>query len=228
MNYTLYIGNKNYSTWSMRPWVVMKYFDINFDEKLIRFDSFANDSLFKQTILPINPYGTVPVLINDDTTITDSLAICEYLAENHQNLALWPKDPKQKAIARSIVAKMHNGYLHIRNHLPMNIEASLAQIGQIILRDHLDVKNEIKFFDEQISSILAKSNGKYLFGDFSIADAFYAPMCLRLKTYQIPTSNHLNRYIETIYQTKGISDWIAEALLEKDFIPMDEPYRFNR
>ncbi|WP_392562308.1 glutathione S-transferase N-terminal domain-containing protein [Orbus sturtevantii] len=224
----LYIGNKNYSSWSMRPWLILKHFDIEFDEQLVRFDNFTNDSIFKHTILAINPYGTVPVLVDNDITITDSLAICEYLAEKHNDLTLWPKNTKQRAIARNIVAKMHNGYSQIRTHLLMNIEASLPEVGQIILRDHLNVKSEIEFFDQHISSILMQSNGQYLFGDFTIADAFYAPMCLRLKTYQIATSDILNNYINTICQTKAVAKWISDALAEKDFIPFDEPYRFAR
>lgn len=226
--YTLYIGNKNYSTWSMRPWVVLKYFDIPFQEQLIRFDSFDANSTFKRTILPINPYGTVPVLIDNTLHVTDSLAICEYLAEKHSNLSLWPKESQIRAKARSLVAKMHSGYPAIRNYLPMNIEASFPEIGQIILRDHPEVKKEIEFFDQDISAYLTQANGSYLFGAFSIADAFYAPMCIRLKNYHIKTSERLSCYIETIYNTKGVKEWINEALKENDFIAMDEPYRYSR
>lgn len=228
MNYTLYIGNKNYSTWSMRPWLVMKHFQIDFTEHLVRFDSFAPDSVFKQTILPLNPYGTVPVLTDDDLIVSDSLAICEYLAEQHPELALWPQDYKARARARSIVAKMHNGYNHIRRHLPMNIEAVLPETGQIILRDFPDVKQEIDFLDKHLSSFLAVSQGPFLFGKFSIADAFYAPMCLRLKGFQIHTSAVLTDYINALCANEAVATWIAQALEEKDFIAMDEPYRIKR
>ena len=230
MNYTLYIGNKNYSTWSMRPWVVLKYFDIPFNEKLIKFDSFADDSLFKRTMLSVSKYGTVPILIDDDLVISDSLAICEYLAEKHNDLALWPTDSKKRAIARSFVAKMHSGFQAIRHYLPMNIEAELPEIGQIILRDHQDVKNEIMFLDELLSSLLTSKNsdGDYLFGNFSIADGFYAPLCLRLKNYHIATSSVLSDYIDTICNTKGVKDWIADALQEQSFVAMYEPYRIHR
>lgn len=230
MNYTLYIGNKNYSTWSMRPWVVMKYFDIPFNEKLVKFDSFKDDSLFKRTMCSVSKYGTVPILIDEDLVISDSLAICEYLAEKHHDLALWPADSKKRAIARSLVAKMHSGFQAIRTYLPMNIEAEFPQIGQIILRDHLEVKKEIMFLDDLLSSLLTskKSNCDYLFGDFNIADGFYAPLCLRLKNYHIATSPILNNYIDTICNTKGIKDWINDALQEKSFVAMDEPYRLHR
>lgn len=228
MSYTLYIGNKNYSTWSMRPWIVMKYFDIPFMEKWVRFDSFAENSQFKQTILPINPYGTVPILMDNDLVITDSLAICEYLAEQHREHLLWPQNRELRAKARSLAAHMHSDYSHIRNYLPMNIEASFAEIGQIILRDNPVVKQEITFLDNLLSAILTKSTGDYLFDQFSIADAFYAPMCLRLKNFHIPVSKQLSDYIELICQTKGVKQWINEALNEKDFIIMDEPYRLQR
>ncbi|MCX8712861.1 glutathione S-transferase [Gilliamella sp. B2969] len=230
MNYTLYIGNKNYSTWSMRPWVVMKYFDIPFAEKLVKFDSFDEDSIFKTTISSISKFGTVPILVDNDLVITDSLAICEYLAEQHRNLALWPTDIKRRAMARSLVAKMHSGFQAIRNYLPMNIEAELPEVGQIILRDHPEVKKELLFLDDLLTSFLSsnKSNDRYLFGDFSIADGFYAPLCLRLKNYHIQTSSTLANYIETICYTKGIQDWINAALKEHSFVTMDEPYRLHR
>ncbi|RKS87477.1 glutathione S-transferase [Orbus hercynius] len=228
MNYFLYIGNKNYSTWSMRPWVIMKHFDLNFDEKWVRFDSFETNSRFKQTILPLNSAGTVPILIDNGLIVTDSLAICEYLAEKHPEHALWPKNQQQRASARRLAAEMHCGYTNIRHYLPMNIEASFAEIGQIILRDHPKVNQEITFLDQHLSSFLQQSTGKYLFGEFTIADAFYAPMCLRLKNFHIQTSTQLANYIETICHTKGVKEWIFDAINEQDFIPMDEPYRLHR
>lgn len=230
MSYTLYIGNKNYSTWSMRPWVVMKHFGISFDEKLVRFDSFDDNSVFKRTILSISPHGTVPILIDDDLVVTDSLAICEYLAERHPEFTLWPEQVKQRAMARSLVAKMHSGYMAIRHYFPMNIEAEFPEMGQIILRDHPEVKREIEFLDHHLCSVLTQysSHHGYLFGEFSITDAFYAPMCLRIKNFQIKTSTRLANYIDHIYQTKGIKEWISDALKEEDFISMDESYRLHR
>lgn len=228
MAYTLYIGNKNYSTWSMRPWVVMSHFAIPFNEQLVRFDGFTTDSLFKKTVSALNPHATVPILLDDQLAITDSLAICEYLAEQYPQLNLWPKDKTLRAQARNVVAYMHSGYQHIRQHLPMNIEASLAEVGQILLRDHPELKEQIAFLDRNLSAYLAKSTGRYLFGDFTIADAFYAPMCVRLRTYHITTSASLSNYIDTLYQTKGVMEWLAQALNEKDFVAIDEPYRISR
>lgn len=227
MKYTLYIGNKNYSSWSMRAWIVMKHFDIEFNERLVRFDSFDDNSIFKKTILPLNPLGTVPILVDDDLVITDSLAICEYLADKHPTLSLWPNQTRLKAKARCVTAQMHSGYPQIRRYLPMNIEAKFAELGQIILRDHRQVKQEVAFFDRYISSMLDKSVGAYLFGDFTIADAFYAPMCIRLKNFDITMSPQVADYIDVIWQTKGIKEWVDDALNENDFIAMDEPYRLN-
>lgn len=213
----------------MRPWVIMKHFDLSFHEKLVRFDSFADDSVFKKTVLPLNIYGTVPILIDHHGPIvTDSLAICEYLAEKHPEYALWPRDIAQRAQARSLVAYMHSGYQLIRQYLPMNIEASFAEIGQIILRDNPEVCNQIRFLDNCLTSYLKQSRGPYLFDQFSIADAFYAPMCLRLKNFSIETSTVLSNYINLICETKGVKEWIVDALDEKDFIIMDEPYRLKR
>jgi glutathione S-transferase len=124
---------------------------------------------------------------------------------------------------------MHSGFSAIRKHLPMNIEAEFFEIGQIILRDHADVKNEISLVDELLSSFLNFNlpQSNYLFGEFTIADAFYAPMCLRLKNFGIKTSAMLTNYINTICQTHGVKEWISEAMQEKDFIVVDEPYRLH-
>lgn len=228
MSYTLYIGNKNYSSWSMRPWIVMQHFAIPFEEKWIHFDNFDENSKFKQTVLTFNPFGCVPFLVVDDFVITDSLAICEYLAEQHSALALWPTDIKQRAQARSLTAHMHTGYQKIRQYLPFNIEAQLPEIGKIILRDHLPVKKEIEFLDNLLSRYLKRSQGNYLFGNFTIADAFYAPLCLRLKNYQIQVSDDLLKYIQTLCSTHGITQWIDAALKEHHFVAINEPYRFSR
>lgn len=150
------------------------------------------------------------------------------MAESHPNLPLWPSNTAQRAQARSLTAHMHTGFHAIRQHFPMNIEASFAEIGQLILRDHPEVSKEITFFDNVLSSYLSKSKGSYLFDDFSIADAFYAPMCMRLNSFAVDTSELLADYIDNICQTKGVKEWITDALTEHDFIPMDEPYRLHR
>lgn len=225
-DYQLYIGNKNYSTWSMRPWLVMKHFDLVFTEKKVRFDSFAADSVFKQTVIPLNPFGTVPILVDGEIKVTDSLMICEYLADKHPDVEMWPKEEKARVNAKNLVAKMHNGFPFVRQYLPMNIEAFMPEVGQIIMRDQPQVRHEVEFLDQILCGFLKQSIA-YLFGQFTIADAFYAPLCMRLKNYAIPISARLSQYIDQLLQNSAVAEWVADALEEKDFVEMDEPYRIK-
>ena len=132
----LYVGNKNYSSWSMRPWVAMKQADIAFEEVYVRFDSFSADSQFKQRMTGINPAGKVPVLQDGELSIWDTLAIGEYLAESFPEKHLWPADKAARARARSICAEMHSSFSALRSHCPMNIEALLPNRGALIWRDY--------------------------------------------------------------------------------------------
>jgi glutathione S-transferase len=137
---TLVIGNKNYSSWSMRPWVLMKQAGIEFDEVKLRFDSFETDSSFKREVLRVNPSGRVPVLIDGDLAVWDTLAIAEYLAETYPEKSLWPADRAARARARSVVAEMHSGFGALRSHFGMNIEASLPEVGERVLREYPEVE----------------------------------------------------------------------------------------
>ena len=125
----LYIGNKNYSSWSMRPWVLLKQAGIEFEEVMLRFDSFDADSKFKQTIAPISPTGRVPALVDGDLAVWDTLAIAEYAAEKFPAKNLWPTNLNARATARSVCAEMHSGFTGLRGNCPMNIEAHLSDIG---------------------------------------------------------------------------------------------------
>ena len=125
----LYIGNKNYSSWSMRPWVLLRHFGIPFDEVMVRFDSFDTGSQFKQTLAGKSPTGKVPLLVDEGFAVWDTLAIAEYLAERFPQHALWPRDAQQRARARSLCAEMHSGFGALRSHCPMNIEAALPEVG---------------------------------------------------------------------------------------------------
>jgi glutathione S-transferase len=125
----LYIGNKNYSSWSMRPWVLMRQADIPFEEVMVRFDAFTPGSSFKQAVLAVNPTGRVPVLVDGDTVVWDTLAIAEYVAERFPDRQLWPAEPRARARARSVCAEMHSGFTALRGACPMNIEARLPDIG---------------------------------------------------------------------------------------------------
>ena len=123
----LYIGNKNYSSWSLRPWLVLRQLGIPFEEMKVRFDSFAPDSHFKQTMLGLTPTGKVPLLVDDGLAIWDTLAITEYLAERFPQAGVWPTPVADRARARSLCAEMHSGFTALRSHCPMNVEAHLPE-----------------------------------------------------------------------------------------------------
>jgi glutathione S-transferase len=224
----LYIGNKNYSSWSMRPWILMTQAGIAFEEVMVPFDTMAPGSAFKRTVETINPAGTVPVLVDGDLAIWDTLAIAEYLAERFPEKALWPADTKARARARSVCAEMHGGFSALRSHCTMNIEAALPEIGQIVWRDQASVRANVARIEAMWTELLATHGGPMLFGDFSIADAYFAPVCSRLRTYALPVSDTVAAYIDRVFALPGVNAWVQQALVEHDFVVIDEPYRAQR
>jgi glutathione S-transferase len=228
----LYIGNKNYSSWSMRPWVLLTQAGIEFEEVVVRFDSFDAQSAFKQTINPISPVGKVPALVDDTLVVWDSLAIVEYVAEyaaeRFPDKNLWPANPAARARARSICAEMHSGFGALRAACPMNIEAHLPEVGQLIWRDKPGVQADVQRLVTMWSELLTAHAGPMLFGQFSIADAFFAPICTRLKTYALPVPQHIAAYIDRVLALPGVKAWLDAALLEHDFRDFEEPYRLSR
>ncbi len=225
---TLYIGNKNYSSWSMRPWVLLKQSGIPFEEVKVRFDSFSADSQFKQRLGPISPAGKVPVLMDDGFPVWDSLAIAEYLAEKFPDRALWPRDVKARARARSISAEMHSGFQNLRSACTMNIEADLSQAGALVWRDKPAVRADVARLVEMWSELLDTHKGPMLFGDFSIADAMYAPVVMRLTRFALPVPPAITAYLQRVQDLPGVAAWVADALQEKDFLEFEEPYRLSR
>jgi len=224
----LYIGNKNYSSWSMRPWVLLRQAGIPFEEVLARFDSFDPDSQFKATIAGISPTGKVPVLVDGDLAIWDTLAIAEYLAETYPEKHLWPQDKAARARARSVCAEMHSGFTALRGACPMNIEAHLPEVGALIWRDKPAVRADVQRLVDMWSGLLEQHGGPMLFGDFSIADAFYAPVCMRLHSYGLPVPPHIQAYVQRVRALPGVKAWIDGALAEQDFREFEEPYRLAR
>jgi glutathione S-transferase len=221
----LYIGNKNYSSWSMRPWVLLKAFDIAFDEIKLRFD-FGPGSPFFQALSAVTPAARVPVLIEDDGFgVWDSLAITEYIAERHPELAIWPRSPKARARARSVCAEMHAGFGSLRSLCPMNIEAHLPEVGARQLEAEAGLRKDLARVDSLWSEALAASGGPFLFGDFSAADAYYAPVAMRTSRYGLPLSPPAAAYAQALERHPAVAAWVADALLERDFIAEDEPYR---
>ena len=182
----LYIGNKNYSSWSMRPWVLLKQAGIAFEEVKVRFDSFDSNSTFKQTMGSITPVGKVPTLVDDGLVVWDTLAIAEYLAEKFPEKSLWPASAQARARARSICSEMHSGFGALRSACPMNIEASLGETGGLIWRDKPAVRADVTRIVAMWDELLQAHGGPLLFGEFSIADAYFAPVAMRLKTYALP------------------------------------------
>lgn len=225
MSLMLYIGNKNYSSWSLRPWLLLTQAQIPFEEVVVRFDSFAAGSSFKQTIGGINPVGKVPVLVDDGFVVWDTLAIAEYLAERFPEKHLWPADARARARARSVCAEMHSGFTALRSHCPMNIEASLPEIGRIVWRDQAGVRADLARLESMWGELLAAHGGPMLFGEFSIADAYFAPVCSRIRTYALPVSAPVAAYVERVHALRAMRAWTEQALAEHDFIVFDEPYR---
>jgi len=224
----LVIGNKNYSSWSMRPWVLLKQAEIPFEEIKVRFDAFTPDSSFKKTVNALTPTGKVPVLIDGDLVVWDTLAIAEYVAEQFADKHLWPRDKAARARARSVCAEMHAGFTGLRSHCPMNIEARLPEVGALIWRDQpavrLDVARLVAMWDE----LLKAHGGPMLFGDFSVADAYFAPICTRLTSYALPLPPAIADYVARVQALPGVKAWIDGALAEQDFLDFEEPYRLKR
>ncbi|MFZ2308267.1 MAG: glutathione S-transferase family protein [Rhodoferax sp.] len=223
----LYIGNKNYSSWSMRPWVLLQQSGIPFQEVMVRFDSFEAHSSFKKTLQGATPTGKVPLLVDGDLAIWDTLAIAEYLAEQFPEKHLWPADKAARARARSICAEMHSGFTALRGNCPMNIEAQLADTGALIWRDKPGVRADVQRLVDMWSALLQEHGGPLLFGDFSLADAYFAPVCMRLKSYALPVPPAIAAYVERVCALPGVKAWIDQALAEKDFLDFEEPYRLK-
>lgn len=224
----LIIGNKNYSSWSMRAGVLVAQAGIPCEEVLLRFDSFTGESKFKRAIHEVSPAGRVPALADGDLVVWDSLAIAEYLAEKFPDRQLWPQDPAARARARSVCAEMHSGFAALRTYCPMNIEALLPEAGAIVWRDQPGVRSDVERLVQMWTTLLREHGGPLLFGRFSIADAFFAPVCMRLRTYDLPVPSEVTAYVERVTALPGVKAWIDGALAEHDFVAEDEPYRAKR
>jgi glutathione S-transferase len=202
----LVIANKNYSSWSMRPWVVMKAFGIPFEEIKIALDQ-------PDTSMRIAEYsacGRVPVLIAGKTTVWDSLSICEYLAEQFPEENLWPSDVEARAVARSICAEMHSGFHGLRSAMFMNIRTKFPGKGRTT-----EAQADIGRISEIWETCFARSGAhQFLFGDFSIADAYYAPVAMRFITYQVSLAPALEAYVERVATHPAVAQWIKGAMDE--------------
>ncbi|WP_127999990.1 glutathione S-transferase family protein [Piscinibacter defluvii] len=224
----LVIGNKNYSSWSMRPWVLMRQAGIAFEEVKLRFDAFTPDSEFKTRLARISPAGRVPVLLDGELAVWDTLAIAEYLAERLPALQLWPADVAARARARSVCAEMHSGFGALRSAFPMNIEARLPEVGERVLAEQAAVRADRERLVQMWSGLLEASGGPLLFGAFTIADAYFAPVVMRFVTYGVPLPPRITAYVERVRALPGVAAWVDDALAEQDFLDFEEPYRTRR
>jgi glutathione S-transferase len=208
MTLTLVIGNKNYSSWSMRPWLALKTSGIAFEEKFIPLYTGAAD---KQRILDVTRSGKVPALIDGDVTVWDSLAIIEYLAECFPEARLWPADPACRAHARSASAEMHSGFAALRNECGMNLH---RPIGAKALSDNAraDIARIQEFWTD-CRQRYGKA-GSFLFGAFTGADAMYAPVIHRFRTYAIDVTSPVRAYMDTMISLPAFQQWTDEALAE--------------
>lgn len=213
---TLIIGNKNYSSWSMRPWLALKHTGAPFRE--VRIPLYTPES--KPQILAYSPSGKVPALRDGDLTVWDSLAVCEYLAERFPQTRLWPADPAARAVARSICAEMHAGFQELRKNMSMNIRRALPGRGMTpeVARDIERIK--------QIWRDCRKAYGRggpFLFGGFTIADAFYAPVVLRFRTYAVEADPETRAYMDAILAWPAVQEWIKDGEAETEVIEAFEP-----
>ena len=222
----LYTGNKSYSSWSMRPWVLLRTFDIPFQEVSLRFD-FEPGSAFYQALAAITPTGKVPVLVEDDGfAIWDTLAIAEYLAERHPEHPIWPRDGRQRARARSLCAEMHAGFMKLRSLCPMNIAAQLPEVGARLMAEEPGLRKDLARMDALWSEALAASGGPFLFGaSFGAADAYFAPVVMRVLGYGLPLSATAAAYAQAVAAHPAVRAFVEAALIEHEFLDFEEPYR---
>ncbi len=207
----LVIGNKNYSSWSMRPWVVMTAFDIPFREVRILLDQPETTSKIAEYSLA----GRVPVLIDGDITVGDSLAICEYLAEEFADRHLWPQNHGARALARSICAEMHSSFTALRTSMSMDIRAQRPGEGRTP-QTQADIGRISEIWEDCFSKY---GHHHFLFGDFSIADAYFAPVVMRFRTYGVYLAPALQAYMERVIAHPAIQFWIEGAEAETEFLP---------
>jgi glutathione S-transferase len=223
----LVIGNKNYSSWSMRPWVLMTQLGMPFEEVKLRFD-FDEDSAFRQAVARYSPAGRVPILVDDGFAIWDTLAIAEALHDRFPAAGVWPEGLKDRARARSLCAEMHAGFGALRSHCPMNIEASLPEVGRQVWAEQEAVRRDVARIEQMWTEALQASGGPMLFGSFGAVDAYFAPVVMRLRSYQLPVSAAVQAYGERLVAVPGVKRWIDDALAEQDFLDFEEPYRKSR
>lgn len=209
----LVIGNKNYSSWSLRPWLLLTHMGIAFEEEQIWLFTENMQAQMQGKC----PNAKVPVLIEQDHQVWDSLAICEYINEQYLANKGWPVDSAQRSLARSICAEMHAGFFAIRGEMPMNCRRA---VGEITLSDQ--AKQEISRVIDIFESCLKQYKGNFLFGEFSICDAFYMPVIVRFTSYDIAVPNKVKSYMQHMLSLPAYQSWLKAARAETAVIAEEE------
>lgn len=210
----LLIGNKNYSSWSLRGWLMLEAFGLSFKETKLQL--FSDE--FKATLAEHNCAGKVPLLLDGDVRVWDSLAICEYLSETRLDGKGWPDDPEARALARAVANEMHSGFNGLRSEMPMNIRA----------RRHVELSAQANADIARIDQLWRSlretygSKGNFLFGRFSIADVMFAPVAFRFMTYGNELSAAAQQYADNLIAHPAMQSWMADALLETEIVEEDE------
>ena len=218
----LYVGNKNYSSWSLRAWLLLRGLDIPFEEHPLELFTEA----FKRELTALGAPPRVPLLVDAGQPVWDSLAITEYVAETHPGQPVWPADRGERALARAFCAEMHSGFHALRNALPMNIEADLP--GGLWSREvRADIDRMLAIWQQARAAAGARS-GPFLFGRFGAVDAFFAPVVSRFKTYHVALPPVCADYARAVLDHPAMQAWTQAALAEQRFLAEDEPYRSAR
>ena len=201
-NYTLVIGSRNYSSWSLRGWLALRMAEVSFEERVITFERADRT----EAINAQSPSGLVPVLYHGDLVIPDSLAIAEYIAERHGQAGLWPDDPGARALARSVSCEMHAGFPALRQALPMNVRRSRPGLAL-----SPEVGADIRRIEEIWNACRDTygAGGPYLFGGFTIADAMFAPVVSRFRTYEVALEGAAQDYMAAVWEYPAMRDWVA-------------------
>ncbi|MBQ4836455.1 glutathione S-transferase family protein [Pseudoalteromonas luteoviolacea] len=209
----LFIGNKNYSTWSLRAWLLLEKFDVDYEEVKLGLET----AQFYNTLKNISPTLKVPTLVDGNVTVWESLAILEYINETYLSGQALPENREQRARARALCAEMHSGFSALKNAMPMNIRA----------KRHVEVDAKVSKDIQRIEDIFTEQTqydyqGGWLFGHWTIVDAMYAPVCMRFYTYGVTLNETASRYVEHVLACPVLSKWREQALLEHEVVECDE------
>lgn len=209
----LVIGNKNYSSWSLRPWILMHHAGLAFEEIRVPLFTAEGEAMLEQW----SPSRKVPVLYDGPLVLWDSLAICEYIADRDAARQFWPAEPAARARARAISAEMHSGFAAVRSRMPMNCRR-IVEHFEPDLDTRIDINRLVQIFEQA----LADSNGPWLFGNYSVADAMYAPIAWRFHTYRITTPRRTTQYLQRVRDDEPMQRWYSDAVAETETIDKAE------